>query len=93
MIESFKDERTREIFDGEKVKRLDKGLYQRTRRRLQQSDAATRIEDLYFPPSNKFHALEGHDPTRYALWINDQWRISFEWKEGSAHNVLFEDYH
>ena len=93
MIGSFKDQRTNQIFDGAKVPRVDKLIYDRARRRLEQLQAATRIEDLYFPPSNKFHALEGHNPTRYAISINKKWRISFEWSGDKADNVLFEDYH
>ena len=27
------------------------------------------------------------------LRINDQWRICFEWQNGSAHNVEITDYH
>lgn len=93
MIGSFSDQRTKRIFDGIKAARLDKSVSDRARRRLQQLQAATGIEDLYFPPSNQFHALQGHDPTRYAIWINDKWRISFEWSGDKAENVLFEDYH
>ena len=52
-----------------------------------------RIEDLYFPPSNKLHALQGFSPTRYAIWIDNRWRISFEWSGDRADEVLFEDYH
>ncbi|MDR3569784.1 MAG: type II toxin-antitoxin system RelE/ParE family toxin [Syntrophobacteraceae bacterium] len=58
---------------------------------LQQLEAATRIEDLYFPPSNKLHALQGHSPMRYSIWISEQWRISFEWSGDRAEDVLFED--
>ncbi len=54
---------------------------------------AIQLEDLYFPPSNKFHALSGYEPARYAICIDKQWRITFEWHEGDAYNVLFEDYH
>jgi proteic killer suppression protein len=93
VIESFKDERTKWIFDGEPVKRLDGKVYKAARKRLIQLEAAIKIEDLYFPPSNKFHRLEGHSPTRYAIRVNEQWRITFEWKDGKAYNVLFEDYH
>ncbi len=93
MIGSFKDQRIRRIFDGIQMPRLDKPIYDKTRRKLQQLEVAVRIEDLYFPPSNKFHAPQGHTPTRYAIWINDQWRISFEWSGDRADNVLFEDYH
>jgi toxin HigB-1 len=93
MIGSFRDKRTRQIFDGDRVARMDKALLERARRRLQLLNAAAAIEDLYFPPSNKFKALEGYDPTRYAIRVNDRWRISFEWVGGSPQNVCFEDYH
>ena len=93
MIGSFKDRTTKRIFDGEKVGRVDQSTYNRARRKLQQLEAATRIEDLYFPPSNKLHALQGYSPTRYSIWINEQWRISFEWSGDRAEDVLFEDYH
>lgn len=33
------------------------------------------------------------DPTRYAVRVNDQWRITFEWHEdNNAYDVYFEDY-
>ncbi len=56
-------------------------------------NGATRLEDMYFPPSNRFHTLEGFQPTRYAVWVNNQWRITFEWQDGHAFVVCFEDYH
>ncbi len=93
MIGSFKDRTTRRIFDGEKVGRLERPIYDRARRKLQQLEAATRIEDLYFPPSNRLHPLQGYTPTRYSIWINEQWHISFEWLEDKAEGVLFEDCH
>ncbi len=93
MIESFRDERTRQIYDGEKVSRLDQDLARKARRRLELLHAATRLEDLYFPPSNRFHVLAGYHPARYAIRIDRQWRISFEWSDGNAQDVWFEDYH
>jgi proteic killer suppression protein len=52
-------------------------------------NAAKKIEDLYFPPSNKFHSLEGVKSPCYAIWINNQWRISFEWhKDNNVYGVL-----
>ncbi len=94
MIKTFRDKITRRIFDGEKIKRLEKKIQKKARRRLEQLNAARKIEDLFFPSSNKFHAMEGHTPVRYAIWINKQWRISFEWHDDSnAYDVYFEDYH
>ena len=93
MIKSFADKRSQSVFEGKTVKGIDPILLKKTRRRLEYLHAATKLEDLYFPPSNKFHALQGHNPTRYAIWVNQQWRVTFSWEEGHATEVKLEDYH
>jgi proteic killer suppression protein len=93
MIKSFRDDRTEDIFEGRNVRRIDKKLAKRARIRLGYLNYATKLEDLYFPPSNRFHALQGFKPTRYAIRVNKPWRISFEWSENHAFDVYFEDYH
>ena len=93
MIKTFHDDITEAIFNGEKVRGIDKSLLKRARRRLELLNAATKLEDLYFPPSNNFHALQGFNPTRYAISVNKQWRISFEWREENSFDAYFEDYH
>ena len=65
----------------------------KAKRRLEFLHSAVNLEDMYFPPSNRFHALEGFTPTQYAIWVDQRWRITFEWREGNAYEVLFEDYH
>jgi proteic killer suppression protein len=40
-----------------------------------------------------FHALGGDRKGQYAISINKQWRICFEWHEGNAFNVEIVDYH
>lgn len=93
MIKSFRDKRTEDIFNDRRVQRLDSTLAKKARRRLELLNAAVRLEDMYFPPSNHLHALEGFKPIRYAIRVNQQWRITFEWHEGDAFDVYFEDYH
>ena len=93
MIKSFKDKRTERIFSGEHVKGIPTELFKKARRRLAMLNRALQLEDMYFPPSNRFHALAGYQPARYAISVDNQWRITFEWHDGDAHNVLFEDYH
>ena len=41
----------------------------------------------------KFHALKGHNPTRYTIHINGPWCITFEFEGGDAYRVDFENYH
>ena len=93
MIKSFCDERTKDIFNGRRVQRLDSKLARKARRRLELLNAAVRLEDMYFPPSNHFHALQGDNPTRYSIRVDQRWRITYEWREGDAFDVCFEDYH
>lgn len=93
MIKTFSDKRTETLFDKGAYKKTDKALAAKAKKQLDRLNAATRLEDLYFPPSNHFESLEGHNPTRYSIRVNKQWRISFEWQDNDAHAVLFEDYH
>jgi len=93
MILSFADEITALLAQKIVVKGIQPGLVKQAGKRLDYLSAATKIEDLYFPASNKFHALQGCKPSRYAISVNDQWRITFEWTPAGAANVRFEDYH
>ena len=93
MIHSFADKRTKKIFEGHTVKRLDGNLQKKILRRLRYIDAAERIEDLRVPPSNKLEKKEGNLKDYYAIWVNYQWRIIFKWIDGSAHDVELIDYH
>ena len=40
-----------------------------------------------------FHALRGHQPTRYTVHVNGPWCITFEFEDGDAYRVDFEQYH
>ncbi len=93
MVKSFADKRTEQIFNGEKVKRLDAKLQKKVLRRLRYIDAAIRIEDLLVPPSNKLEKKEGDLQELYAIWVNTQWRIIFKWLDNAAHEVQLVDYH
>ena len=58
-------------------------------------EAATSLDDLAALPGNRFEALKGNRKGQYSIRINDQWRICFEWPEGSPGpvNVEIVDYH
>jgi proteic killer suppression protein len=56
-------------------------------------NAATDIDDRRVPPSNKLHPLKDDQVGRHAIGVNDQYRITFEFKDGTAHKVRCEDHH
>ena len=61
--------------------------------KLNAIDAATQLEDLGLPLSNRLEALKGERKGQWSIRINDQWRICFEWDAGDAQNVEIVDYH
>jgi len=61
--------------------------------RLTQLDAATVVEDLRQPPSNRLEALSGNLNGKWSIRINDRWRVCFGFAEGHATEVEIVDYH
>jgi proteic killer suppression protein len=51
------------------------------------------LDALMLNPGNKFHALKGDRKGQFAISINKQWRVCFEWHECNAFNVEIIDYH
>jgi proteic killer suppression protein len=51
------------------------------------------LEALMLNPGNKFHSLKGDRKGQYAISINKQWRVCFEWHDGNAFNTEIVDYH
>jgi proteic killer suppression protein len=93
MIKSFADKRTKQIFDGQLVKKINASPQKKVLRRLRYIDAAERIGDLRIPPSNKLEKKQGDLQDHFAIWVNRQWRITFRWIDGFAHDVQLIDYH
>ena len=55
-------------------------------------DAARLPEDMNLPGFN-FHPLRGFRPTRYSVHVNGPWCLTFEFEDGDAVRVDFEQYH
>ena len=93
MIVSYRDKRTRIFAEGERVKAFD-GILRKAEMKLDQLNAATTLGDLNLP-GNRLEALKGDRKGQYSIRINDQWRICFEWPDGSQgpENVEIVDYH
>ena len=63
--------------------------------KLDRLEAAVSLKDLAALPGNRLEALIGDRKGQYSIRINDQWRVCFEWPEGSVGpvNVEIVDYH
>jgi proteic killer suppression protein len=93
MIRSFADTDTEAVFEGRRPRRMPSDILRRAQRKLVQVHTVTRLEDLRVPPGNRLEALTGNRSGRHSIRVNQQWRITFRWEGGDAHEVLIEDYH
>lgn len=91
MIKSFAHKKLESLW-VKGTSRLDARLYSRILRRLDALDAATEAQDMNLPGFN-FHQLVGHSPTRYTVHVNGPWCITFEFRDGDAYVLDFEQYH
>ena len=96
MIRSFADDPTRDIWDGvnsKAARRISKAVWPVIRRKLDQLDSVTKLDDLAVPPGNRLHALEGDRAGFHAIRVNDQYRVVFRFEGQDAHDVCCTDYH
>ena len=96
MIRTLADDATRDIWNGVNTKaarRIPRELWPIVRRKLDQIDAVTRLEDLKVPPGNCLHALTGDLRGWHAVRVNDQYRIVFRFDGADAFDVHCTDYH
>jgi proteic killer suppression protein len=93
MIRSFADAETERFFVTGRSRRLPRDIMRRAVMRLRQLDAATRVDDLRLPPSNRLEALKGDRAGQHSIRINDQWRLCFRFADGDAFDVAITDYH
>ena len=81
MIRSFDDKLTETLFQDEFVRRFQ-GIARSAKRKLEAVNAASRLEDLTVPPSNRLEKLKGDLKDFHSIRINDQWRVIFKWLDG-----------
>ena len=55
-------------------------------------DSAHSIEDMDIP-GFRLHKLKGKDKGRWSIWVNGNWRVTFEYDDGNVYIVNYEDYH
>lgn len=93
MIQSFSCVETEQLFATGKSRRLPPEILKRAVMRLTQLHAATQVEDLRVPPSNRLEALSSDRAGEWSIRINDRWRVCFRFADGHAHGVEIVDYH
>jgi len=96
VIRTLADDTTRDIWNGvnsKAARRIPRDLWPNVRRKLDQIDAVTSLDDLKVPPGNRLHPLGGDMRGLHAMRVNDQYRIVFRFEGGDAFDVRCTDYH
>ena len=92
MIRSLRCEETRALHDGYSSRKF-RSIEEQARKRLRWLHAATSLADLGAIRGNRLETLRGDRAGQHSIRVNDQWRICFTWRDGSAHDVEIVDYH
>ena len=93
MIRSFKDSRTKKVWDRDQVRTFGPDLQRAAHRKLRLLNAASELNSLRVPPGNRREKLSGDRAGQYSIRINDQFRVCFIWIDGGADDVEITDYH
>ena len=92
MIKSFRHKGLRKFFDTGSTSGIQASQSKRLRMQLAALDTAQAIEDMDIP-GFRLHPLKGKLRGRWSITVNGNWRLTFEFQDGNAYVLDYEDYH
>lgn len=92
MIKSFRHKGLRKLFETGSAAGVQPNHAKRLRLQLTALDSAQTIDDMEIP-GFRLHPLKGELAGRWAITVNGNWRVTFEFREGNAYVLDYEDYH
>ena len=92
IIKSFRHKGLRRFFETGSTAGIQPHQSKRLRMQLAALDTAQAIEDMDLP-GFRLHPLRGQAQGRWAIAVNGNWRITFEFQDGNAYVLDYEDYH
>ena len=92
MIKSFRHKGLRRLFESGSTAGIQADHAKRLRMQLAALDTARTIADMDIP-GFRLHPLKGEQRGRWSITVNGNWRVTFEFKDGNAHVLDYEDYH
>jgi proteic killer suppression protein len=90
VIKTFRNKDLAALWETGKSK-IDARMHKRIFVRLDAMDAAAAVKELNVPGFD-FHPLKGK-PQRYSIHVNGPWCLTFEFEDGDAMRIDFEQYH
>ena len=92
MIKSFRHKGLKRLYDTGSASGVRVAHVSRLRMQLAALDTARVIEDMDIP-GYRLHPLKGELAGRWAVSVSGNWRMTFEFRDGNAYVLDYEDYH
>ena len=92
MIKTFNHKGLEDFFYTDSKKGIIPEHANRLGKILDRLNAASDIKDMNYPGSF-LHQLRGNKKGQYAVKVSGNWRVFFEFIEGDAFIVDYDDYH
>lgn len=92
MIKSFKHKGLKAFYESGSKKGIQAQHASKLRLQLAALDSAHDIDDLDIP-GYRLHPLKGSRKGTWSITVSGNWRMTFEFVDGNAHIVNYEDYH
>jgi len=92
MIESFQHRGLKRFFEQNDPRRLPADMVNRIPAILVRLSIAETIDDMAAPEYH-LHELTGNRKSTWSVTVRANWRVTFQFENGQAHGVNFEDYH
>jgi len=82
----------RKLFDAGSSAGIQPAYAKRLRMILAALDTALTVDDMQIPGLH-LPPLKGGEHRRWSVWVNGNWRVTFEFRDGHAYALDYEDYH
>jgi len=92
MIRSFRHAGLKRFFRTGSKAGIQPKHAKRLRLQLGRLDAAQNADDMNLP-GWRFHLLKGALAGHWAVWVNENWRLTFAFEGTDAVLVDYQDYH
>ncbi len=92
MILSFKHKRLKKFYETGSTAGIQTKHAKKLRLMLAALDTAMNIDDMDIPGFD-LHPMKGNRKGEWAISVNGNWRVTFQFENGNAQIVNYEGYH
>ncbi len=92
MIQSFRHKGLLRFYESGSQAGIQPHHAKRLRMQLVALETAQIIDDMNIA-GFRLRPLKGEEKGRWSIWVNGNWRLTFEFRDGHAYVLDYEDHH